>query len=125
VLSDREHHREILLSIERDVLMNSVGALIITNRLKAAGKAIHVALLAWLAAISNGNPGRAVMWAWTCRSLDLNQTHTDILCWTAAFPLGIPTDEEFERLWDAQKDGGANLLDNPELWAAGESQKTE
>lgn len=125
MISDREHNREILQAIERDLLANSPIAGIILHQLNAAGKAIHVALLAWLAAISNGNPGRAVMWAWTCYQLPINGTRNDFLLWTSAFPFRVPADGEFERLWDAQKDGGLNLLDEQELWTTGESQKTE
>lgn len=120
VLSDRERNPEVFQKIEKDAEAGSPIFNILTHRLRAGGKTVHITLRLWLAAISNGNPGRAVMWAWTATNMNLRGDTSDILMWAAAFPLGVPTDAEYLRVWDAQKGDGpsGNLLDRADVWAA-------
>lgn len=89
---------------------------IIEHRLRAGNCKMSPLVKLWLVALSEGNPGRAVLWAWTCSHMQMAGDARDILVWTASFPYGIPTDEEYERIWDAQKLGGLNQLDDPAMW---------
>lgn len=71
-----------------------------------------------------GNPGRAVLWAFTLHRMaidcggDILITMTEL---AETFPMGFPTDKAFAELWDGQKSSAAqsdNLLDVKEIWVA-------
>lgn len=71
-----------------------------------------------------GNPGRAVLWAYTMHRMALDYG-TDAMITMAeltnAFPMGFPTDRAFMELWDGQKshtEESDNLLDVKETWLA-------
>ena len=49
-------------------------------------------------------PGKIVMWAHTLNELFVQQGRQVTLAdWTMKFPFGIPTEKEYERMWDLQK----------------------
>jgi len=49
-------------------------------------------------------PGMVVMWAHTLNELFVKQGKQVTLSdWTMKFPYGIPTEKEYERMWDLQK----------------------
>jgi hypothetical protein len=97
---------------------------ILHSRLEAAGIVVSPLLKYWLGGLSNGVPGNAVLWAWTCASLPTTGETSDILIWASAFPTGVPTDQAYRDAWDAQKgrNCGApsvdNMLDQKEVWTA-------
>lgn len=80
---------------------------------------VTAALGIWCAYLSEGIPGRAVLWAWTLRQLYTQKNRTLTLeDWTNAFPLGIPSEQGYDAAWDTQKGKGplGNLLDSSETW---------
>ena len=72
--------------------------------------------------LSKGIVGNAVMWAYTLnRMYNMKKSRVTLEDLTVAFPWGFPTEEEYGRLWDAQKAykhglEGDNLVDQPETW---------
>jgi hypothetical protein len=77
---------------------------------------IGIAPKVWCAMISN-SPGQIVMWAHTLNELFVRLGHkVTMLEWTNTFPMGLPTEEEYGRLWNLQKSsGGADILRSDNL----------
>jgi len=49
-------------------------------------------------------PGKIVMWAHTLNELFVKQGRQVTMSdWAMSFPMGVPTEEEYERMWDLQK----------------------
>lgn len=70
-------------------------------------------LLLFCSHLAQGNPGKAVVWAWTL----VKDKIKDIKTLVQHFPDGFPTQEGFVHVWDAQKDDdGWNRLDDPDVW---------
>ena len=104
--------------------------MVLTKRLEAFKKHfsptldIGIAPQIFCAMLSN-SPGKAVMWAHTLNELHIKLGRKVTLGdWTSAFPMGIPTDEEYERVWDMQKvvpdldkGRGDNMIDDFEQWS--------
>lgn len=94
--------------------------MILKRRLEWAGFSgcATINLLLWCAYLSGGSPGKAVMWAWQLAYLSKNVYNgpVSLTQWTDEFPWGVPTEEVYEKTWDLQKDGGANLLDRHKYW---------
>lgn len=71
--------------------------------------------------LSNGNPGRSVMWAWTLVNMAIrNGGPVNIETFTETFAEGFPTERGYEIVWDSQKSVSAplgNLLDDGQTWA--------
>lgn len=71
------------------------------------------------------NPGQAVMWAYALNEM-YKEVEKEIDLWTFClgnyFGNGIPTDEEYNRIWLSQKvkdyqfPQSDNALDDPEYW---------
>jgi hypothetical protein len=63
-------------------------------------------------------PGFVVLWCHTIFKMWQKNPDRPVslgdLCET--FPMGFPTDCGAERIWGAQKDRGANLIDDPKNW---------
>lgn len=80
------------------------------------------ALLVLLVILSDGNPGRLVAWTWTLAHMahKLQKHRITVTDWINEFPLGVPNDAEYNRVWDAQKvqRGGhsVNGFDLAEYW---------
>lgn len=85
-------------------------------RCKYHGVDIERGLLAFLCVISN-SPAKLVMWVWTLHNTEFNGVHT-VEHWAMnLFPNGLPTEEAFQKAWDAQKsEKGGNLLDGDTVW---------
>ena len=83
------------------------------------GLAVTDSLAFWVLVLAEGNPGNAVLWAYTLKCL-FQQKGKPILAlvdWVEVFPNGIPTKEAYEELWSSQKDErGRNRLDTKEAW---------
>lgn len=62
--------------------------------------------------LASGNPGCAVVWAWTLIKENIN-TMDDFV---NTFPMGVPTDDAFKACWNSQKVDGCNLLDKAATW---------
>ena len=77
---------------------------IIRSRLEALGFSASPCLIAFLSFISNGIPGRMVMWSYTlaCLNSELNKTVT-MSEWLGYFCDGIPTDAAYNSVWESQK----------------------
>jgi len=92
---------------------------IMWQRLQWADAKITVAVGIFLAWLAEGNPGNAVMWAYTMTRLyqKLGRTITTADL-AGAFPMGFPTEAGRLAIWDGQKGDGpfGNLLDLRETW---------
>ncbi len=93
---------------------------ILEQRLEQSNAKVTLPLLVFIAALCE-TPGMAVMWAWTLSfmALQTGGKEIDFEFWTTYFPMGLPTDEEAHRVWDAQKESGkplGNNLDDPDFW---------
>lgn len=80
---------------------------------------LHLGLAMWLATLSKGNPGNAVMWAWALREMQIRKNYGSPITtkdWVDFFPMGVPTQEGLSTTWDAQKRSGGNVLDNADSW---------
>lgn len=77
---------------------------IIKSRLDATGFKASPCLIALLSFISNGIPGRLVMWSYTlaCMQSEKNKTIT-LSLWVEEFDAGIPSDAAYNSVWDSQK----------------------
>ena len=93
---------------------------IMKKRLEWAGfkECVSDGLLLWCSQLSEGNPGKAVMWAWQLAYLSHNifKGPIDINKWVLKFPFGVPTEDVYEKIWDLQKGPGDNLLDQKKYW---------
>lgn len=97
--------------------------LVLFQRLDIGKIKITTPLACWLLALSEGNPGRIVQWAFAARELFLKKNQeskghvVDVRDWIDSFPMGVPTEDEYSRLWDAQKTTSfRNALDNEVVW---------
>ena len=76
-------------------------------------------------------PGKVVMWAHTLNELFVKHGRQVTLHdWTMSFPMGIPTEEEYERMWDLQKvipEPGVfrtdNMVDDFNSWSMPKAQE--
>lgn len=63
-------------------------------------------------------PGKAVIWAYTLNELFVKLGHEVAMDdWVNEFPDGVPMEEEYQRVWEAQKSGGANMIDDFKNWS--------
>lgn len=68
-------------------------------------------------------PGMAVMWAYTLNELFVKLGHkVSFQDWVTEFPDGVPTEEEYQRIWDLQKiipvpGSPDNLVDDFRQWS--------
>lgn len=74
-------------------------------------------------ALTSNNPAKVVMWAYTLNEIFLKCGHKVTLeDWINEFPMGLPTEEEFIRIWDSQKQkrtealGSDNKIDDFTNW---------
>lgn len=85
---------------------------------------IGIALQVFLASICD-RPGKVVMWAHTLNEMFVKLGHKVTMGdWANEFPMGVPTDEEYKRVWELQKItpppgiiGGDNLIDDFKAWS--------
>jgi len=79
-----------------------------------------IPLLAFVSTICD-RPGTIVMWAYTLHMMASQLAEPRMVKLedlAKVFPMGFPTEEEYERVWDGQKgEKGVNLLDVEETWA--------
>lgn len=81
---------------------------------------LDTGLAAFLTILAKGNPGNLVMWAWTCRAMfrKVGFRQLTINDFTNEFPMGIPSEEEISKVWEAQKTADfRNNLDDARNWA--------
>lgn len=122
--------RELLpgeIPVFDEAIAQSLGfaAQVMERRLTVMSPKTHISLgvAVMLSYLCKGNPGRAVLWAYTMHRLSAKHdwkmiTMTEL---AHAFPIGFPTDKAFMELWDSQKSNVAdsdNLLDVAETWLA-------
>lgn len=117
MISDKEKNGKLFEDLHDDAMKTSPIYCILHHRMKMGNKTLHPTLGVWIAAVCYGRPNRAVLWAWTCCNLPVTGQAQDIIVWTADFPMGVPTDEEYDRIWDSQNEDGTNMLDVPAVWA--------
>lgn len=103
---------------------------ILLSRLDLGGVKITGALALWCIYLSKGSPSEIVLWAWTLREMFIAQKHRMVTVsdWTYAFPMGVPTQEEISRVWDAQKEEGApagNGLARGENWTVNSERQSD
>lgn len=108
---------------------------------KPYGEVSSFGALMFLSYLSNGNPGNAVMWAYTLKELYRIYKQTvglDLLSRTKTFGYGMPNSKGLQTTWDLQKgymltkevkqklDGQAvdNLLDLMFPWTTGLDEPT-
>ncbi len=93
---------------------------ILYSRIRLADVRITLELAVWCSTLSEGVPGNLVLWAWTLRELSMLYAGRELTIadWTNHFPMGVPTPEEYHRVWRAQKVSGIpdNALDKPAIW---------
>jgi hypothetical protein len=92
---------------------------IIEGRLEYANVLASPCLLLLLEGLSEGNPGRAVLWAYTiavwCHTNDkVGMTMSDFI---DCYPEGVPSPEDYSTAWEGQKTREGNALDIGETWA--------
>lgn len=104
--------------------------LVMVNRLEAFKQNfsptldIGIPVLVFLSSICD-SPGQIVMWAHTLNEMFVKLGHKVTLSdFAKEFPMGIPIDEEYRRVWDLQKRipepgtiGGDNLIDDFTQWS--------
>lgn len=118
-LTEQSHKSDRLI----DVAERSMGYKVIDSRYSMVRDALKIeaaispSLLIFLGMISN-SPGTSVMWAYSCllKAQESDTNYYGIDAWAYDFPFGIPTDDEMQRIWEQQKEGGNNWLDRNE-WA--------
>jgi hypothetical protein len=103
---------------------------ILFSRLGLCGIKVSGALALWCIILANDNPGTVVLWAWTLREMFIAQKQRMLTVsdWTHAFPMGVPTQDEISRVWDAQKEEGApagNGLDRGENWTVNSERQSD
>ena len=97
-------------------------AMIVFHRLNPINVQIDCALALWISLLSEGNPARAVMWAYTIREIYITtKAHAankivTLNDWVLAFPDGAPTEAAFGEIWDAQKTLRGNGVDDSRNW---------
>ena len=115
------HETTTRAAFDRDTAekMGPIGSILFA-RLAWGDVRVTRELALWCAILSDGVPGKIVLWAWTLRKLYevCHNQQLTISDWTNVFPLGVPTPEEYTRVWDAQKVQGIpdNALDNHSNW---------
>lgn len=94
---------------------------ILYSRIGLANVRITLELALWCSILSE-SPGIIVLWAWTLRELSILYAGREVTMtdWTQHFPMGVPTPEEYSRVWQAQKVSGNpdNGLDAVAVWKA-------
>jgi hypothetical protein len=128
MLADKETNAERIEEIHQHML-GSGGYFIMCKRLEAMCpdilKRIDKKVLFMCGNFIQGNPGRAVLWAYTIAALAAKHqgsvTYT-LDRWCEDFSRGTPTEEECKKVWDYQKGGTHklqgvdNMLDDPFFW---------
>lgn len=97
----------------------TIGHILLQRLNLTQGVQVTVRCAVLIAILSNGSPGAVVLWAWTLREIWLKTKQpVDLRAWTDNFPMGVPTQSEVDRIWDAQKGAGpnGNQLDNALIW---------
>lgn len=93
---------------------------IIESRLEPTGADVSSWLVAFVDSLCEGNPGKAVMWAWTLAYIATKcQGKVDFDEFARYFPMGVPVEDEYRRVWYSQKERGrplGNCLDDPDFW---------
>lgn len=102
--------------------------LILTSRLEAFKTGfsptldIDVAVKIFCALLCD-SPGKVVMWAYTLNELFVKQGRKVTMeDWINEFPMGVPTEEEYQAMWELQKikgptNGGSdNMIDDFRNW---------
>lgn len=115
-----EKGKPVPVDLVKQMRAGSMTFQIIESRSQAAGADVHPALVLFLSTLCE-NPAKAVMWAWTLAHIALESGGGEIGfdIWTAYFPMGVPKDEEYRRIWEDQKESGkplGNNLDDAEFW---------
>ena len=87
---------------------------VIQKRAQFHGVKMTAGLMLWIASLSN-SPGSAILWLYSVHCMDKKDGTASLADWATAFP-HIPTEEAMSEVWDAQKDGGANRVDDPAVW---------
>ncbi len=96
---------------------------VIYKRLRWANTKASQGVCGFLAFVSQGSPGNAVMWCYTLNRLYAKTKRMVTMeDFTYAFPEGFPTEEELSSIWQGQKADKPtqftdNLLDNLATWA--------
>lgn len=87
---------------------------VMQKRAQAHGIKMTAGLMLWLATLSS-SPGIVVLWLYTVHRMDKKGDVASLTDWATAFP-HLPTEDAMREVWDAQKVGSGNMLDDPEVW---------
>ena len=107
--------------IHKDIL-GLFGFQVLKKRLEYYKIPVNDYVIAFVSiALCNGNPGKCVMWAYTFHKIYKKENREiGISLLTKYFPYGFPKENEYERLWDAQKmttgEFTGNALDMNQTW---------
>jgi hypothetical protein len=89
---------------------------IVTKRIEAYKLPFNLTEFFLLMSLSTWvtSPGRAMIMLAICQEYVANHDKKllGIIEWVGIFPFGVPTDEEFDKMWDGQKVNGSNLVDD-------------
>jgi hypothetical protein len=99
---------------EPEPLPNQLVVHIMQSRGISIGLKITSFALMTIAGMTYANPGIAVMYTYALRYWQMTHEDREItmeVLGEEIFPLGLPTHDELLRLWELQKEGGANMLD--------------
>lgn len=90
---------------------------ILVERLALIDRSFEPTLILWVMHLSKGNIGQAIMLAHaiTAKMPELKDLTMSNFC-TDICPWGLPTQDALDAAWYAQKLGGVNAIDNPQLW---------
>ena len=107
-------------------LKNSFPGQVFAQWLEKRKVSITDELLAFLVFHTKGLPGRLLMWVAILKEIGRLSGKTNLGLaiglseFTGAFPMGVPTQEEYNRIWIFQKQhelaGSTNSLDHDESW---------
>lgn len=119
VPADEETANMLFILIKNPGIIKDIDSMplarILYNRIPSGIRALFtLEVVLFCSHLSQGNPGCAVMWAWTLVKNKI--CNMDDLVYS--FPYGFPTWDAFNEIWDAQKDTatGKNILDTEEPW---------
>lgn len=119
--SQAEKDPSILAVISQRMKENPTQSqMVMRARMNAAlpDRSWNALFLLLLEALSEGSPGRLVMWSAYAVAMVRNRKATTVEGMAFQFPHGFPTDAALSKIWDAQKsENGGNLIDQPEFWS--------
>jgi hypothetical protein len=107
--------------VNNEIAKSTWSSQIFQQRLQSAGLDISCDLFVLIVLLADGVPGHLVSWTWTLANM-AHRIGTNKLTmhhWIADYGTGVPDDDEYSRVWDAQKHPDAqagNRFDQAVTW---------